>query len=91
MYCQVLKQIILYNHHLFQQQENQQRIARGEKPLPEEDLNKIFKPLPPPSRLESLLITGQIDNYCQQIGEFASQSFGKLFMAESLQESETAS
>ena len=31
-------------------------------------------------------MTGQIDNYCQQIGEFASQSFGKLFVAESLQE-----
>lgn len=70
----------------FQQQENQQRVARGEKPLPDEDINKLFKPLPTPSRLESLLITGQIDNYCQQIGEFAAQSFGKLFLAESLQE-----
>ncbi|KAL4235568.1 Eukaryotic translation initiation factor 3 subunit H [Mactra antiquata] len=68
------------------QQENQQRIARGEKPLPDEDINKIFKPLQTPPRLDSLLITGQIDNYCQQIGEFSSQSFGKLFLAESLQE-----
>lgn len=68
------------------QQENQQRVQRGEKPLPDEDINKIFKPLPPPSRLDSLLTTGQIDNYCQQIGEFGAQSFGKLFVAESLQE-----
>ena len=71
---------------LIQQQENTQRVQRGEKPLPEEDINKIFKPLPTPQRLDSLLITGQIDNYCQQIGEFSSQSFGKLFLAESLQE-----
>ncbi|KAJ8306310.1 hypothetical protein KUTeg_016855 [Tegillarca granosa] len=67
------------------QQENQMRQARGDPPLPEEDINKIFKPLQPPSRLDSLLLAGQISNYCNQIGEFASQSFGKLFMAESLQ------
>ncbi|WAR24144.1 EIF3H-like protein [Mya arenaria] len=66
--------------------ENQLRIARGEKPLPDEDINKIFKPLQTPARLDNLLITGQIDNYSQQIGEFAAQSFGKLFLAESLQE-----
>merc|ERR1711936_695647 len=29
-------------------QENLQRKTRGEKPLPEEDLNKLFKPLPTP-------------------------------------------
>ncbi|KAK3590405.1 hypothetical protein CHS0354_008757 [Potamilus streckersoni] len=69
------------------QQENAQRQIRGEEPLPEEDINKLFKPLQPPARLDSLLIAGQIDNYCGQIGEFASQSFGKLFMAESLQDS----
>ncbi|KAK3092057.1 hypothetical protein FSP39_024795 [Pinctada imbricata] len=67
------------------QQENAQRISRGEPPLPDEDINKIFKPLPTPARLDSLLLAGQIDSYCKQIGEFTSQSFGKLFMAESLQ------
>lgn len=61
------------------------RQARGDPPLPDEDINKIFKPLQPPPRLESLLLAGQISNYCNQIGEFAGQSFGKLFMAESLQ------
>lgn len=73
---------------LLQQQENQLRISRGEAPLPDEDINKIFKPLQPPPRLDSLLIAGQIDNYCQQISEFSAQSFGKLFMAESLQSAE---
>ena len=55
--------------------------------LPEEDLNKLFKPLQPPPRLDALLVSGQIDNYADQISEFAAQSLGKLFIAESLQDS----
>ena len=70
---------------LLQQLENQARIARGEQPLPEDDINKMFKPPPQPSRLDSLLLAGQINCYADQITEFATQSFGKLFMAESLQ------
>ncbi|XP_076463227.1 eukaryotic translation initiation factor 3 subunit H-B-like [Babylonia areolata] len=68
------------------QQENQQRQARGEPPLPEEDINKLFKPLQPPPRLDCLLVASQIDQYCTSMSEFCSQSIGKLLMAESLQE-----
>jgi len=46
----------------------------------EEDLTAIFKPIPQPSRLESLLITNQISNYCEQINTFAGTSFTKLFL-----------
>jgi translation initiation factor 3 subunit H len=53
--------------------------------LPDEDLNKLFKPIPALSRLESLLISNQIKNYSQQINEFTAQSFSNLFIAESLQ------
>jgi translation initiation factor 3 subunit H len=74
-----------------QQQENQQRVARGEAPLPEEDINKIFKPLQPPPRLDCLLVANQIDQYCNSISEFSSQSIAKLLMAESLQENAGAS
>ncbi|XP_041358977.1 eukaryotic translation initiation factor 3 subunit H-B-like [Gigantopelta aegis] len=74
-------------HIMKRQQENQQRQARGDPPLPEEDLNKLFKPLQPPPRLDALLVSGQIDNYADQISEFAAQSLGKLFIAESLQDS----
>uniref|UniRef100_U3IPR9 Eukaryotic translation initiation factor 3 subunit H n=1 Tax=Anas platyrhynchos platyrhynchos TaxID=8840 RepID=U3IPR9_ANAPP len=42
------------------QQENMQRQSRGEAPLPEEDINKLFKPPQPPARMESLLIAGGI-------------------------------
>lgn len=38
------------------QQENAQRQSRGEPPLPEEDLSKMFKPPQPPPRMDTLLI-----------------------------------
>lgn len=34
-----------------------------------------------PKRLESLLITNQIQNYCTQMDKFAGGGFGKLFLA----------
>ncbi|XP_026139025.1 eukaryotic translation initiation factor 3 subunit H-A isoform X2 [Carassius auratus] len=67
------------------QQENAQRQSRGEPPLPEEDISKMFKPPQAPARMDTLLIAGQINNYCQNIKEFTSQNLGKLFMAEALQ------
>ena len=62
------------------------RAAKGEEPAPEEDLstNPLFKPIPQPSRLESLLITNQMQAYCQQINQFTGQSFTKLFLMQSL-------
>jgi len=60
--------------------------ARGEPPLPDEDMNKIFKPLPVPSRLDNLILSQQVNNYCQHVNQFSTQSFGKLFLAQSLQE-----
>jgi translation initiation factor 3 subunit H len=62
------------------------RAARGEEPLPEEDLstNSLFRPAAKPSRLESLLITNQMSAYCQQIQQFSGQSFAKLFLMQSL-------
>ena len=62
------------------------RTQRGEDPLPEEDLSKIFKPLIPPSRLDHLLLSEQIKTYCDQVNKFSTQSFGKLFLAQALQD-----
>jgi len=36
---------------------------------------------PPPNRLDSLLVSNQISNYCEQIVEYASQSVSKLFLS----------
>lgn len=74
---------------MLQQQDNKIRQERGEAPLPEEDLSKLFKPPVVPSRLDSLLVAGQVGAYASQISEFASQSFGKLFIVDSLQDSGT--
>lgn len=38
-----------------------QRQSRGEPPLPEEDLSKLFKPHQAPARMDSLLIAGITD------------------------------
>lgn len=66
--------------------ENAARQAKGEAPLPEEDLNKVFRPIPPPSRLPPMLASGQIEMSCQQINSLSSQSLAKLFIGEALQE-----
>ena len=62
-------------------QENEERRQRGDDPLPDEDdADKTNKP----ARMESLLISNQIDQYCSQMHHFAGASFGKLFLAGSL-------
>ncbi|KAJ1696938.1 hypothetical protein LUZ63_005450 [Rhynchospora breviuscula] len=68
-------------------QENMQRKAAGEEPLPEEDpSNPIFKPIVEPSRLDSYLITNQISNYCNQVNGAAGQGFSKLYLMKALHE-----
>ncbi|CAG8457548.1 17002_t:CDS:2 [Dentiscutata heterogama] len=62
-------------------QENAHRLASGQDPLPEEDIVKMFKFPPEPSRLDSLLITSQINNYCKQLNQYSGPTLGKLFMA----------
>jgi len=83
---QVLKQTQAKSQFLQKRgAENAARVARGEPALPEDDMNKLFKTIPAPSRLDSLLVSGQIASYCNQVSQFATQSVGKLFVAEALQ------
>uniref|UniRef100_A0A8B9LRJ1 Eukaryotic translation initiation factor 3, subunit H, b n=1 Tax=Astyanax mexicanus TaxID=7994 RepID=A0A8B9LRJ1_ASTMX len=49
------------------QQENAQRQSRGEPPLPEEDLSKLFKPPQAPPRMDTLLIAG----HCRAVKQFS--------------------
>ena len=67
------------------------RRAAGEATLPEEDASlPFFRPLPVDARakdpLDTLLLAAQVNNYAQQVNKFAGQSFGKLFLAASLQQ-----
>lgn len=67
------------------QLENQARTARGEEPLPDEEMSKVFKSIPPPSRLNPLILSGTISNTSEEVSEFCSQSMAKLFITEPLQ------
>lgn len=68
-----------------QAQENASRVAKGESPLAEEDITKLFRPLPVPPRLNSMIVSGQINTYSQHISQFCSQSLAKLYMTQALQ------
>jgi len=67
------------------QLENQARIARGEDPLPDEDLSKMFKTVGAPTRLNPLILSGTISHTADEVSEFCSQSLAKLFVTEPLQ------
>ncbi|THH20639.1 hypothetical protein EW146_g764 [Bondarzewia mesenterica] len=60
-------------------EENAARVAQGLAPLPEEDMNRLFKIPPEPSRLESMLLLGQIDAYAKTLEGTASTSLVKMF------------
>uniref|UniRef100_U5EX90 Eukaryotic translation initiation factor 3 subunit H n=1 Tax=Corethrella appendiculata TaxID=1370023 RepID=U5EX90_9DIPT len=66
-------------------QENAARIAKGEQPVPEEEINKQFRPLPVPPRLNPMIVSGQINTYAQHISQFCSQSLAKLYMTQAIQ------
>jgi len=72
------------------QQENAARTARGEDPLTEEDINKVFKPMAPPSRLNALILSGQASSTAHQVAQFCSQSLAKWFATEALQDAKQA-
>jgi len=66
-------------------QENAARAAKDEPPLPDEDVNKLFRPHPVPPRLNPMIIAGQINTYSQHISQFCSQSLAKLYVTQALQ------
>lgn len=67
--------------------ENESRLAAGKDPLPEEDLSKnpLFKPQTKPNRLETYLLSNQIDYYCDSISNVSEQTFQKLYLMEAIQ------
>lgn len=70
------------NEHLQRRkEENALRVSQGLAPLPEEDITRLFKIPPEPSRLKSMLILGQIDAYSQSLGSAASEGYVKMYSA----------
>ncbi|XP_015120482.1 eukaryotic translation initiation factor 3 subunit H [Diachasma alloeum] len=66
-------------------QENAARAAKDEPPLPDDDINKLLRPLPVPPRLNPMIVAGQISTYSQHISQFCAQSLAKLYITQSLQ------
>ncbi|XP_043482396.1 eukaryotic translation initiation factor 3 subunit H [Leptopilina heterotoma] len=66
-------------------QENAARAAKDEPLLPDDDINKLIRPLPVPARLNPMIVAGQINTYTQHISQFCSQSLAKLYITQSLQ------
>ncbi|CAB3371580.1 eukaryotic translation initiation factor 3 subunit H [Cloeon dipterum] len=66
-------------------QENAARQAKDEPPLPDEDINKLFRPLPTPQRLNPMIVAGQVNAYSSHVAQFCSQAMAKLFVTQTLQ------
>ncbi|KZP31315.1 hypothetical protein FIBSPDRAFT_814210 [Athelia psychrophila] len=62
-------------------EENAVRVAQGLAPLPEEDVQRLFKIPPEPSRLESLLLLGQVDAFAKSLEGSASAGLVKMYAA----------
>ena len=69
------------NYVMKRKEENQARVAQGLAPLPEDDVSRLFKIPPEPSRLESLLLLGQIDAYSKSLAVTASTGLVKMYAA----------
>jgi translation initiation factor 3 subunit H len=70
---------------LQREKENKERVARGLDPLPMDDVAAAMKPVHEPSRLENLLLHNQMQQYCDNIKQFADTTRIKLQMSEHLQ------
>ena len=60
-------------------EENASRIAAGLAPLPEDDVARLFKIPPEPSRLESMLLLGQVESYAKTLESLASSQLVKTY------------
>ncbi|KAJ2729386.1 hypothetical protein IW152_005642 [Coemansia sp. BCRC 34962] len=71
-------------------QSNAAREARGEAPepeVPEAELDRMFRPLPEPSRLEALLNTANLNLLSKGVTQSRGPALTKMFMAQGLHES----
>ncbi|KAF3930428.1 hypothetical protein ABW20_dc0102269 [Dactylellina cionopaga] len=59
--------------------ENAVRVAQKLAPLPEDEWSKLFKLPQEPSRLDTLLISRQVEQYARQVDGITATSSAKLF------------
>ncbi|KAF8507107.1 hypothetical protein F5888DRAFT_1647629 [Russula emetica] len=68
-------------HVAKRREENANRVAQGLAPLPEEDVSRLFKIPREPSRLESMLLLGQVDAYAKTLEGTSGLSLVKMYAA----------
>jgi len=68
-------------HVAKRKEENAARVDQGLTPLPEEDVSRLFKIPPEPSRLESMLLLGKIDAYGKSLAETTGTGLVKMYAA----------
>ncbi|EIE77692.1 hypothetical protein G6F46_001652 [Rhizopus delemar] len=66
-------------------QENAERAEKGQEPLPEDEVNTLFKLPPEPSRLDSMILNAQMHNFTKQLNQFAGPSLTRLYSIQELQ------
>ncbi|KAK5584205.1 hypothetical protein RB653_005813 [Dictyostelium firmibasis] len=83
---QELNKVYINQRNIQTQKTNyiQQKFLEGQK-VDEDELASMIKPLNPPSKLTSLLLTNQINNYTDQIHSFSGNSLTKLSLLKDLQ------
>lgn len=69
------------NYVAKRKEESAMRVAQGLAPLPEEDVTRLFKIPTEPSRLESMLLLGQVDAYAKSLAGTASTGLVKMYAA----------
>jgi len=62
-------------------EENARRVAQGLNPLPEEDISRLFRIPAEPSRLESMLLLGQVDAYAKSLESNAGTGLVRMYAA----------
>jgi len=67
------------NYIAKRKEENQGRVAQGLAPLPEEDVSRLFKIPAEPSRLESVLLLGQLDALGKNLENSAGTGLVKMY------------
>lgn len=67
-------------------EENATRRAQGLAPLPEENISRLFKIPPEPSRLESMLLLGQIDGFAKSLASGSSSGLVTMYAAKASSE-----
>ena len=67
-------------------EENATRATQGLAPLPEENVSRLFKVPPEPSRLESMMLLGRIDGFAKNLASASSTGLITMYAAKASSE-----